>query len=257
MRIEPNIAPVASLFGEPSRAAILTVLLDGRALPAGELARIAGLAPTAASGHLSKLTDGKLLIVERSGRHRYYRLAGAAVATAIEALAQLTERPVCLALPVLSPAARALRHARSCYDHLAGALAVEVAQALEARGHLRRGEGRRYEIGGASARRWFAAQGVVIESLRSGRQGVARQCLDWTERRPHLAGPLGSALFRCWCEQGWLKRCAEQGRLIEVTPHGRRKLCEHLGIDARCTQTRVGVAQDRSEARQETGCRLS
>ena len=104
MRLEPNTAPVASLFGEPSRAAILTALLDGRALPAGELARIAGLAPTAASGHLSKLIDGKLLAVEPAGRHRYYRLASAAVAAVIEDLAQLTEPPVSLTLPRLSPA---------------------------------------------------------------------------------------------------------------------------------------------------------
>ncbi len=105
MRIEPNIAPIASLCGEPSRAAILTVLLDGRALPASELARIAGLTPPAASGHLGKLTAGKLLVVQRSGRHRYYRLASAAVATAIEALAQLTEHPAVFARPTRCPAA--------------------------------------------------------------------------------------------------------------------------------------------------------
>ncbi len=232
MRIEPNIAPVASLFGEPSRAAILTVLLDGRALPAGELARIAGVAPTAASGHLSKLTDGKLVTVEPSGRHRYYRLASAEVATAIEALAQLTALPGPFVLPTPSLTARVLRHARSCYNHLAGELAVEIAQALETRGHLCRGEGTRYEMGGPSARKWFAAQGVEIGSLRPGRQGVARQCLDWTERRPHLAGPLGIRLFQRWCAQGWLKRCGEQPRLVTVTALGRRKLREHLGIEA-------------------------
>ena len=231
MRIEPNIAPVACLFGEPSRAAILTVLLDGRALPAGELARIAGLSPTAASGHLGKLTAGRLVSVVPSGRHRYYRLASAAVASAIEALAQLTDRPVPLFLPTCSPAAQALRHARSCYNHLAGELAVEVACALETRGHLRRGEGKCYVVGGASARRWFAAQGIEIASLRLGRHGVASQCLDWTERRPHLAGPLGSALLRCWCDQGWFKRCTAQTRLIQVTPFGRRKLREQLGIE--------------------------
>ena len=222
--------PVASLFGEPSRAAILTVLLDGRALPAGELAQIAGLTPTAASGHLGKLTDGRLVTVERSGRHRYYRLANAEVATAIEALAQLTERPACLVLPALSPAARALRYARSCYNHLAGGLGVEVALALENRGCLRRGEGRRYELGGPSARQWFAAQGVEVSALRGGCDGVARQCLDWTERRPHLAGPLGCALFASWCQRGWLARCADRKRLVEVTPLGRRKLRECLGI---------------------------
>ena len=241
MRIEPNIAPVASLFGEPSRAAILTVLLDGRALPAGELARIAGLTPPAASGHLSKLIAGKLVTVEPSGRHRYYRLADADVAAAIEALAQLTPRPALFTLPALPPAARALRHARSCYNHLAGALAVEVARALETRGHLCRGEGRRYDIGGPSAYRWFAAQGIDLRALPPGRSGVARQCLDWTERRPHLAGPLGAALFARWCARGWLQRRAEQGRLVEVTPLGRRELRAHLGIETDPARARTGA----------------
>jgi DNA-binding transcriptional ArsR family regulator len=116
VRIEANIAPVASLFGKPSRAAILTVLMDGRALPAGELARIAGLTPTAAGGHLSKLVDGKLLTVELEGRHRYYRLANADVAEVIEGLAQLRKPPACLTLRNLSPAARSLRYARTCYN---------------------------------------------------------------------------------------------------------------------------------------------
>jgi DNA-binding transcriptional ArsR family regulator len=232
MRIEPNIAPVASLFGEPSRAAMLTVLLDGRALPASELARLAGVSPTAASSHLSKLMDGKLLTVEPSGRHRYYRLASADVATAIEALAQLTEGPMACNQPKLSASAQALRHARSCYNHLAGELAVEIARALEIRGYLRRAEGRRYEIGGLAARRWFAAQGIETESLRPGRHGVAAQCLDWTERRPHLAGPLGAKLFECWCKQGLFKRCVEQPRLVEVTAFGRQKLRECLGIES-------------------------
>jgi len=231
VRIEPDIAPIASLFGEPSRAAILTVLLDGRALPAGELACIAGVAPSSASGHLAKLIEGKLVSVEREGRHRYYRLASAAVATVIEDLAQLTERPLILIQPPLSPMARALRQARSCYNHLAGALAVEIAHALEARGYLRRGEGKRYELGGDAARRWFVTQGVDFQTLRPGRYGLARQCLDWTERRPHLAGPLGASLFRCWCEQGWLMRSKTQPRLIELTSLGQRKLCEELGID--------------------------
>ena len=230
MRTEPNIAPVASLFGEPSRAAILTVLLDGRALPAGELAQIAGLTPAAASGHLGKLIGGKLLVVEPHGRHRYYRLASAAVAEAIESLAQLTGCPAQLTLPTLSPTARALRHARRCYDHLAGELAVEVARALEARGILLRGEGKRYELGGEAARRWFAAQGVDVPALRPARYGLARQCLDWTERRPHLAGPLGCRLFGSWCERLWIEPRAGHARLVEVTALGRRKLRAHLGI---------------------------
>lgn len=230
MRVEPNIAPIAALFGEPSRAAILTVLLDGRALPASELARIAGLSATAASGHLSKLVAGKLLIVESEGRHRYYRLANAAVAEVIEGLAQLAQLPLPLTLPQPSPTARALRFARTCYNHLAGELAVKIAQELERRGYIRRGEGKRYEIDDAIGRRWFTAQGIDLQTLRPARYGLARQCLDWTERRPHLAGPLGTQLFKCWCEKGWLKPCKAQPRLVEVTALGRQQLRTHLGI---------------------------
>jgi DNA-binding transcriptional ArsR family regulator len=230
VRVEPNIAPVAALFGEPSRAAILTVLLDGRALPAGELAAIAGLSPTAASGHLLKLIHGGLLAVHVEGRHRYYRLANAAVATVIEDLAQLSGGPPCFSLPKLPPSLLALREARTCYDHLAGELSVAIAAALEMRGWLRRGEGKRYEIGDESGRKWFADQGVDLARLKSGRSGIARQCLDWTERRPHLAGPLGARLFACWCERGWLQRDAGRSRSVTVTALGRRKLHQELGL---------------------------
>lgn len=230
MRVEPNIAPVAALFGEPSRAAILTVLLEGRALPAGELAGVAGMNPTAASGHLLKLINGGLLAVEVEGRHRYYRLANQAVATVIEDLAQLSGRPPILNQPNLAPAARALRQARSCYDHLARELAVAIAATLESRGWLVRGEGKRYEMGSDDGRRWFAGQGVDFETLKPGRHGLARQCLDWTERRPHLAGPIGAHLFAHWCEHGWLKRVKGRSRLVEVTDLGRRKLRRELGL---------------------------
>ena len=155
MRIEANIAPVAALFAEPSRAAIMSVLLDGRALPAGELANLAGVSPTAASAHLTKLIDGGLLAVEVEGRHRSYRLANTGVAQVIEELALLTKEPAIFRTPPLSRAARALRHARSCYDHLAGELAVAIAAALEDRGWLARGEGKRYEMGKEEGRKWF------------------------------------------------------------------------------------------------------
>ena len=230
LRIEPNIAPVAALFGEPSRAAILTVLLDGRALPAGEIARIAGVNPSAASGHLAKLIDGRLLTVHAEGRHRYYRLANEDVAAVIEDLAQLSGGVQAFAQPPLSPAMSALREARSCYDHLAGRLAVAIAIALERRGWLVRGEGKRYEIGNGAARRWLAKQCVNLDALKPGRHGLARQCLDWTERRPHIAGPLGTQLFARWCERGWLRRAEKTSRRIEVTDRGRRGLRAELGI---------------------------
>ena len=231
MRIEPNIARIGALFGESSRAAILTVLLDGRALPAGELASAAGVSPTTASGHLAKLVAGRLLAVEVGGRHRYYRLAGPAVATVIEDLAQLAPVPAVLQQPKLSPPARALRLARTCYDHLAGEVAVAIAAALEERAYLARGEKRIYRVSGEVALAWFARQGVDVGALRPARDGIARQCLDWTERRPHLAGPLGTALFRAWCDAGWLRRRPDRPRLVEVTALGRRRFSEELGID--------------------------
>ena len=229
MRVEPNIAPVAALFGEPSRAAILTVLLDGGALPAGELAGVAGINPTAASGHLSKLVTEGLLAVEVEGRHRYYWLANPAVATVIEDLAQLSGRPAIFNLPQLSPSGLALRQARTCYDHLAGELAVTITATLEDRGWLVRGKGKRYEIGSEAGRQWFANQGISFQTIKPGRYGLARQCLDWTERRPHLAGPLGAHLLAQWCERGWFKR-GRGLRLVEVTALGRRRLRQELGL---------------------------
>jgi DNA-binding transcriptional ArsR family regulator len=231
MRIEANIAPVAALFAEPSRAAIMSVLLDGRALPAGELANLAGVSPTAASAHLTKLIDGGLLAVEVEGRHRYYRLANTGVAQVIEELALLTKEPAIFRTPTLSRAARALRQARSCYDHLAGELAVAIATALEGRGWLVRGEGKRYEIGKEEGQKWFVRQGVNFQTIKPGRYGLARQCLDWTERRPHLAGPVGGQLFRSWCERGWLERDNCHPRLVKVTALGRRTLRQELGLN--------------------------
>ena len=230
MRIEANIAPVAALFAEPSRAAIISVLLDGRALPAGELANLAGVSPTAASAHLTKLIDGGLLAVEVEGRHRYYRLANAGVAHVIEDLALLTKEPAIFRTPPISVAAQALRHARSCYDHLAGELAVAIAGALETRGWLIRGEGKRYEIENEEGRRWFARNGVSFQTIKPGRYGLARQCLDWTERRPHLAGPVGAQLFAHWCERGWLERDNYHPRLVKITVLGRRSLRRELGL---------------------------
>jgi DNA-binding transcriptional ArsR family regulator len=229
MFIAPNISQIASLIGEPSRAAILTVLLDGRALPASELARAAGIGATGASAHLARLVEGKLLEVTTEGRHRYYRLARPDVATAVEDLAHLAGVPTALRSPKLSPSARAIRLARSCYDHLAGEFAVAIATALEQRGYLVRGEGKRYEIG-EQAREWFFNQGVDFDALKPGRWGVARQCLDWTERRPHLAGPLGAKLFTIWKEAEWLRCNSKQPRLVEVTRRGREQFRRLLGI---------------------------
>ncbi|HEX6240671.1 MAG TPA: helix-turn-helix transcriptional regulator, partial [Polyangiales bacterium] len=219
MRKHP-VASVAALLGEPSRAAMLLSLLDGRALPAGELARIAKLSAAATSLHLAKLTQGGVLSVRSEGRHRYYRLASAEVAHALEALGAIATRPVPAATTALSPEHAALRHARSCYDHLAGVLSVELAQAFEREQLLLVEDDRSYTLTPRGAD-WFGAYlDIDVDLLLASRRVLARRCLDWTERRPHLAGALGAALLSTLIERDWLRRVAGT-RQVRLTSRGR------------------------------------
>lgn len=231
MRGDPNVATVAALIGDPARAAILAVLADGRALPAGELATAAGLSPSAASAHLAKLLEGSLLTLEREGRHRYYRLAGPQVAAALESLSLIAAPPSRSAV-TRSPQVQALRYARSCYDHLAGELGVGIAVALEERGLIASaGASKRVNVTRAGAAWFDAVFDIDVRALKPGRHGLACRCLDWTERRHHLAGPLGTRLFQRCCDLGWLSR-SRQSRAVQLTGKGQRKLREHLGIGA-------------------------
>lgn len=226
----PQLSSVAYLIADPTRAAILTALVDGLARPAGELAYTAGVTPQTASSHLSKLLDGGLLLCEREGRHRYYRLAGDHVAQALEHLAAVGGRQPVRRKP-LSPEARTLQFARRCYDHLAGQLGVALTDALVARDYIRTAPDRQFEISSAGAD-WFDALGVDVCALRPTRRGVARQCLDWTERKYHLAGPLGVQLLDRLHQAGWLRR-ARDSRIVRVTPAGWLCLREQLGIEPR------------------------
>ncbi len=230
MRAGFALAEVAALIGEPNRAAMLGALADGRALPAGELAATAGASAPAASAHLAKLVEGGLLAVERHGRHRYYRLANPQVASTLEGLAVLAGPPSSRSAGSRTEEAQALRRARTCYDHLAGEVGVEVAVALEARGFLAAGEdGKRLDVTVAGAG-WFAATlGIDVGALAPGRHGLAWRCLDWTERRHHLAGPLARRLLHRLCELGWLAR-APGTRSVRVTPPGRNGLRDALGL---------------------------
>ena len=225
----PSFAGVASLIADPARAAMLIALLDGRALPAGELAYAAGITAQTASSHLAKLRDGGLLSLETEGRHRYYRLAGAHIAQALEQLAAI--RP---AEPVrrmaLSPRGRELRFARCCYDHLAGELGVAATRALQEKGFLVAADEKKFEVTPAGAA-WFGDLGLDVKSLRPTRRGLARQCLDWTERTHHLAGPLGVAFLDTLCGAGWLRR-SPASRAVRLTPKGRVALKERLGVEA-------------------------
>lgn len=230
MRGEPNIAAAAALIGDPARAAILLALADGRALPAGELAAFAGLSSSAASAHLSKLLEGGLLTLERQGRHRYYRFAGPGVAAALEGLALIAAQQPSRSVAVRSPQAQALRYARSCYDHLAGELGVDIAYAMRDRGLIapvEQSKGVDVTVAGVA---WFdAVFGIDLSKLKPGRHGLACKCLDWTERRHHLAGPLGARLFQRCCELGWLTR-TPQSRAVQLTRKGRAGLRAQLGI---------------------------
>ncbi len=217
---------IAALIGDLGRSNMLAALLGGEALTATELAAIAGVSRPAASEHLAKLTQGHLLSVTSQGRHRYYRLASAEVAHALEAVMTVAaaEGPGRRATPRIDPA---LRNARTCYDHLAGRLGVALADALAARGAvvLTPDAGEVTELG----LDLLDSLGILIETPRRSKRLLCRSCLDWSERRPHIAGALGAALQKRMFTLGWIKR--DKGRAITVTPAGRRGLVEALGLD--------------------------
>lgn len=227
MQGDVEIAPVAALIGHPARAAMLSALEDRRALPASELARRARIAPSTASEHLGRLVDGGLLAVERSGRHRYFRLAGEEVARALEALAQISPRAPVRSLRAANTAS-ALCEARTCYDHLAGRLGVAVAEALVRRRALRHVDGR-FERG-PKAVDVFVGLGVELDTVASRRRPFALSCLDWSERRPHVAGALGAAIAERALAAGWVERRSES-RALDVTERGREAFAARLGVE--------------------------
>ena len=204
---------------------MLDVLMDQRSHAAAELARAAAVSPSTASSHLAALTDGALVVAEPAGRSRAYRLAGPAVAEALEALSVLAPPRSSRA-----PADGALRAARTCYDHLAGELGVGVAQALVGR-RILRPNGKDFELTRSGERR-LKELGVDVDEARRQRRTFARACLDWTERQPHLAGALGAALLRRLLELDWV-RCGDTARTVSVTPKGRDCLRDLLGLDVR------------------------
>jgi DNA-binding transcriptional ArsR family regulator len=221
-----DIAHVAALLADPSRARVLGALMDGRALTATELALHAGVSAQTASAHLAKLTEASLLACETSGRCRYYRLAGPGVAEALEALTVLAPK----ATPARAESQHEIeriRFARTCYDHLAGRLGVAITEALVRRGHLKT-DARDFRVTAAGAS-FLNGLGVDVENARRQRRAFARKCVDWTERRPHLAGALGAALTACWLQQDWVRRMPD-GRYLLLTPTGGRALSRWFGV---------------------------
>ncbi|MFF4212326.1 ArsR/SmtB family transcription factor [Streptomyces sp. NPDC001796] len=223
-----GLAGLAGLIADETRAACLLALLDGRAWTAGELARHAGVAASTLSEHLGKLVAGGLLAEERQGRHRYVRLADARVAQLVEDLAAQVApdagggRPRTLRE---ASAGSAMARGRTCYDHLAGRLGIAVTDALTARGLLRQDAGFALTYAGLA---WFDTVGILLD--RKGRRPLARACLDWTERRPHLAGVAGAALCRHALDTGWCVRIGSE-RAVKVTAEGEHALSRLLGIE--------------------------
>jgi DNA-binding transcriptional ArsR family regulator len=220
-----DLSLTANLLGDPGRAAIVLSLMDGLALPAGELASIANVAPQTASGHLARLIDGGLLSVEQQGRHRYYRLSSPEVADAIEALLVLTARP---RERTASTHAGSLAHARTCYAHLAGWLGVKIAEELERRGLLRVAGPKHYTVT-APGRTWFQSLGIELPDEIRVPNKFARRCLDWTERRHHLAGPLGCAMYKRLVELRWVVPI-RGSRAVRVTLEGKSRFWELLRL---------------------------
>ena len=231
--VESNDAPIAGVaaaIAEPARARMLCRLLDGHARTGTELSIVAGVSASTASAHLAKLVKHGLVKVAAQGRHRYYALANAHVATALEALtvvAGVSQAPFVPSTP------DRLRAARTCYDHMAGAVAVSLHDRMFAKRWLvnapARGDGA-YEItavGGAA----LAELGLDVDAARAARRRFACGCMDWSERRPHLAGALGAALLELSLRRRWIE-CDLDSRALNVTRKGRRALRERFGIEA-------------------------
>jgi DNA-binding transcriptional ArsR family regulator len=223
----PIIAEIAALVGDPARATMVSALLDGRALTASELASAARITPQTASTHLAKLTEAGLLSMVRSGRQRYFRLASPAVADMIDGIAAvvLEKRP---RYRPLSRQACALSAARICYNHLAGRLSVDLTDSFVAREYVVLDD-EAAEITTAGTR-FLTEFGIELPARRSTRSHFCRLCLDWTERRPHIAGAVGAAITTRYFDLGWLERI-KRSHAVVVTPSGRRGFLKTFGID--------------------------
>lgn len=230
MSTYPNITIIASLIADPSRAIFLEALLDGRALPAGELAYMAKVTPQTASNHLSKLVEGGLLVVEKQGRHRYYRLANQEIAFLIESMANIAP-PVQVRSLKQSDQLRHLSFARTCYGHLAGKLGISLCEALLREEYLiepKDETNKDYTIT-VKGFDWFASFGIELQVKPGSRRALARKCLDWSERRHHLSGLLGEQLNCRLSQLDWTRQIMGS-RSVELTEKGKKGLYEALNI---------------------------
>jgi DNA-binding transcriptional ArsR family regulator len=231
MKAGPDIAMVASLVGDRARANMLTALMTGRALTASELAHQAGITPQTASSHLSKLEAGGLIEPEKQGRHRYFRLTGSDVAGVLEGLAGLAARAGHMRVRT-GPKDPALRRARICYDHLAGDLGVQMLDSMKKQRLIRQ---KKLDIELTAEGERFLADTLQIgpETLAHPRRPVCKACLDWSERRHHLAGTLGTAMMNRFTELKWAARDTAPGsRVVNFTRNGEKRFAALFGSNA-------------------------
>ena len=222
-----NLVEVAALVGDTARATILAALMSGQALTGSELAHIARISRPTASEHLAKLSEARLIASIKQGRFRYYRIASPLVATMLESIIAVAAIEVPARHRPCSAQEEALRFARTCYDHLAGHLGVAIADALVADGHIVLGEdGGEVTDGG---RRFLAAFGADLTSRSRSKRIFCKPCLDWSERRYHLAGWVGAEICRCCVDLGWIVR-ARDTRAVRLTAVGRAGLTARFGI---------------------------
>ncbi|RVU65941.1 transcriptional regulator [Bacillus thuringiensis] len=227
MNVYPNISYIAKLIAEPTRAIILDCLMNNQALPASELAYMARVSHPTISSHLSKLVEGNLLTVEQHGRHRYYRLANQEVAEVLEKLGTIAPIAQVRSLKQ-SDQLKQVRYARTCYDHLAGRLGVEIAEKLLHRKFIILEEGE--YIVTEQGKKWFLNFGINIKKANIKRRVFAKPCLDWSERRYHISGWLGSAIAKLFFEQEWITK-TDKNRAVHLTRKGMKLLKDQLGID--------------------------
>jgi DNA-binding transcriptional ArsR family regulator len=224
---ENQFSEIASLLGDKSRAVMLWCLLDGRAYTASELAICANISAQSASNHLAKMMNANMLAVEKQGRHRFYRYASPEVAQVIESMASLvTLRDEYKRLR--KPAQTDFTYARTCYDHLAGKFGVDLTTSLVHNNILRIDE-KRYAVT-PEGTVWFQSIGVNPEHCKSQKRSFAHQCLDWSERKHHLAGFLGASLLDGLLKKDWIRR-KQFSREIIITPNGKLQLSDSLGLE--------------------------
>lgn len=224
-----QLAAVAGLLADRTRAAICLALLDHRAWTIGELARHAGVAPSTVSEHVTKLVDGGLLTAVHQGRSRYVRLAGPQIAELIEGLAAVVSpEPVVVRSLREAAATKAMARARTCYDHLAGRLGVQVTDAMTRALFIDQSAGFSLTRAGLD---WLAgALDIDVAALRAAKRPLVRSCIDWTERRPHLAGGAGAALCGRFFARGWITRTGTS-RAVVVTRSGEQALSDLIGVN--------------------------